>query len=129
MALLGRSVDAVLDPGWGQYAVAGKVRPLAIVGDSRFPRFKDVPTLKELGFDITASSLVGIVGPRGMEPNIVKTLHDAFRKATQDPSYLRSLEAIDLEPVYLSSEQYAKFAAEQFEVERRTVQQLDIKLN
>jgi hypothetical protein len=39
------------------------------------------------------------------------------------------LEAIDLEPVYLSSEQYAKFAAEQFEVERRTVQQLDIKLN
>lgn len=129
MALLGGSVDAVLDPGWGQYAVAGKVRPLAIVGDSRFPRFKDVPTLKELGYDITASSLVGIVGPKGMEPHVVKTLHDAFRKATQDPTYLRSLEAIDLEPVYLSSEQYAKFAAEQFEVERRTVQQLDIKLN
>lgn len=39
------------------------------------------------------------------------------------------MEATDLEPVYLSSEQYAKFPAEQFEVERRTLQQLDIKLN
>jgi tripartite-type tricarboxylate transporter receptor subunit TctC len=129
MALLGGNVDAVLDPGWGQYAVAGKVRALAIVGESRFPRFKEVPTLKERGYDITASSQVGIVGPKGMDPVIVKRLHDAFRIATQAPAYAKSLEAIDLEDVYLSSEQYAKFAAEQYEREKSSVRELGIKLD
>jgi tripartite-type tricarboxylate transporter receptor subunit TctC len=129
MALLSGDIDAVLDPGWGQYAAAGKVRPLAIVGENRFDRFKDVPTLKELGYDITASSQVGIVGPKGMDPKVVKTLHDAFKKAMRDPAYLKALEANDLEEVYLSSEQYTQFAAEQAERERRTVKQLDIRLN
>lgn len=129
MALLGGNVDAVLDPGWGQYAVAGKVRALAIVGESRFPRFKEVPTLKERGYDITASSQVGIVGPKGMDPVIVKRLHDAFRMATQAPAYAKSLEAIDLEDVYLSSEQYVKFAAEQYEREKSSVRELGINLD
>ncbi|SPA42324.1 conserved hypothetical protein; UPF0065 [Cupriavidus taiwanensis] len=128
MALMGGDIDAVLDPGWGQFAVAGKVRPLAIVGDARFARFKDVPTLKERGYDISASSLVGIVGPRGMDPAVVRKLHDAFFRAAQDPAYLRSLEAIDLEPVHLNSADYTRFAAEQFEREKRVVQQLDISL-
>ncbi|SOZ30972.1 conserved hypothetical protein; UPF0065 [Cupriavidus taiwanensis] len=128
MALIGGDIDAVLDPGWGQFAVAGKVRPLAIVGDARLARFKDVPTLKERGYDITASSLVGIVGPRGMDPAVVRKLHDAFFRAAQDPAYLRSLEAIDLEPVHLNSADYTRFAAEQFEREKRVVQQLDISL-
>jgi tripartite-type tricarboxylate transporter receptor subunit TctC len=128
-ALMGGELDAVLDPGWGQYVTTGKLRPLAIVGESRFPRFKDVPTLKELGYDVTASSQVGIVGPKGMDPKVVKVLHDAFRKATQEPAYQKSLEVIDLEQVYLSSEEYTRFAAEQYERERRTVQQLNIKLN
>lgn len=128
-ALMGGEVDAVLDPGWGQYVAGGKLRALAIVGESRFPRFKDVPTLKELGYDITASSQVGIVGPKGMDPGVVRTLHDAFRKATRDPAYIKSLETIDLEDVYLSSEDYTRFAAEQYERERKTVQQLNIKLN
>lgn len=129
MALLSGDIDAVLDPGWGPYAASGKVRPLAIVGENRFDRFKDVPTLKELGYDITASSQVGIVGPKGMDPKVVKTLHDAFRKAMRDPAYLKALEANDLEEVYLSSEDYTRFAAEQYEREKRTVKQLDIKLN
>lgn len=129
LALMGGEVDAILDPGWGSHAASGKIRPLAIVGDNRFPRFKDVPTLKELGYDITASSQVGIVGPRGMDPKVVKTLHDAFKKAMRDPAYIKAMETIDLEEVYLSSEEFTRFAAEQYERERRTVQQLNIKLN
>lgn len=128
-ALMAGEVDAVLDPGWGQYVTSGKLRPLAIVGEARFPRFKDIPTLKELGYDVTASSMVGIVGPKGMDPKVVKTLHDAFKKATQDPAYQKALQVIDLEEVYLSSEDYTKFAGEQYERERRVVQQLEIKLN
>lgn len=129
MALMAGDIDAVLDPGWGQYALAGKVRPLAIVGDSRFPRFQEVPTLKERGYDISASSQVGIVGPRGMDPAVVKRLHDAFRKAAQSPVYQKALEAIDLQEVYLSSEQYARFAAQQYEREKTTVRELGIRLD
>ncbi|MGO4332644.1 tripartite tricarboxylate transporter substrate binding protein [Cupriavidus sp. 2TAF22] len=129
MALMAGDIDAVLDPGWGPYAVAGKVRPLAIVGDARFPRFKDVPTLKERGFDITASSQVGVVGPRGMDPAVVRQLHDALRKAAQSPAYQAALEAIDLQEVYLSNDQYAQFAAQQYEREKVVVRELGIRLD
>lgn len=129
ISLMAGEIDVVVDPGWGSFAANGKMRPLAIVGDNRFPRFKDVPTLKELGYDITAASQVGIVGPKNMDPKVVKTLHDALKKATESPTYQKALEAIDMEPIYMSSDEYKKFAADQFERERRFVQQLNIKLN
>jgi tripartite-type tricarboxylate transporter receptor subunit TctC len=129
IALLGGDIDVVLDPGWGPYVSTGKMRALSIVGETRFPRFPDVPTLKELGYQVTASSQVGIVGPRGMDPKVVKVLHDAFRKAARDPLYIQSLERIDLEEVYMGSEDYTKFAHAQYERERATVRQLKIKLN
>ena len=36
--------------------------------------------LKEQGYDVNASSSYGIGGPKGMDPKVVRTLHDAFRK-------------------------------------------------
>lgn len=129
MALAAGDIDVVIDPGWGPYAISGKVRPLAAVATQRYPRFKDVPTLKELGWDIAASSQSGIVGPKGMDPTVVKTLHDALKKATQDPVYTKLMETLDVDQAYLSSADFTKFAAEQFERERHIVLQLGIKLN
>ena len=62
---------------------AGAQRLLATLGDKR-TRW-NAPTVKELGVDTVSNSPYGLVGPKGMPPQVVKVLHDAFKKALDDP--------------------------------------------
>ena len=48
-----------------------------------------MPTLKELGINLVANSPYGIAGPKGMDPKVVKVLHDAFAKGVKEPVYLK----------------------------------------
>ena len=82
----------------------------------------NAPTAKELGYDVVSYSPYGIVGPRGMDPRVVKTLHDAFRKAMEDPEHRKVLQQLDQVYWYKSSEDYAKWAAETFAAERATIE-------
>ena len=84
-ALLGGHVMAMSDAsGWDKFVDGGQMRLLATFGDKRTQRWPNVPTAKELGYDIVYASPYGIVGPKGMDPAVVKALHDAFKKAMDD---------------------------------------------
>lgn len=128
-ALLGGHLDVISDPGWGSIAESGKARVLATLGDNRLKRWSAVPTLKELGFDIVVNSPIGLAGPKGMDTRVVKTLHDAFRKAMNDPGYARTLEQNDQEPIYMGHEEYTRYAIAQTSREKVFVQELGIKLD
>ena len=66
--------------GFAPLVDAGKLRLLATFAGKRSPRWPGVPTLKELGFPIVATSPYGIGGPRGLPPAIVD---DAARRLPQ----------------------------------------------
>jgi len=118
-ALLGRQVDAVAaDSSWGPMVEDGSLRLLCTWGEARAPRFPQAPTLHELGLNITASAPYGIVGPAGMPPAVVATLHDAFREALFDPAHLAMLERQALPVMYLNSADYTAAARAQFAEER-----------
>ncbi|MCW5263367.1 tripartite tricarboxylate transporter substrate binding protein [Verminephrobacter eiseniae] len=87
----------------------------------RVPRWPDVPTLRDIGLDMVATSPFGIAGPRNLPPAVVKTLHDAFRKALEAPVTQALLERLNQESAYLDSAAYAAFARERFEAARRQV--------
>lgn len=127
-ALLGGHIDVISDPGWGALVEGGKARVLATLGDARLKRWAQVPTLKELGYDITVNSPVGIVGPKGMDAGLVKTLHDALHRAMKDPNYQRMLEQSDQPDMYMSSSSYQQYAIEQTAREKVFIDQLGIKL-
>jgi tripartite-type tricarboxylate transporter receptor subunit TctC len=93
----------------GPQVDAGNLRLLVTWGNQRTKKWPSVPTLKELGYGIVANSPFGIAGPKGMDPSVVKVLHDAFRKGMEDPSYLKTLEQLDMEPFYLDSAEYARY--------------------
>jgi len=126
LALIGGHIDMVGDAGWGVQAKAGKIRPLALMAEKRAKNWPDVPTLKELGWDIVALSTLGIGGPKGMDPAVVKVLHDAFRKASKDPAFLEILDMENQPELYMDSAAYARAAAEQFESDRRFVAELGL---
>ena len=69
----------------------GAQRLLATLGDKR-TRW-NAPTVKELGVDTVSNSPYGLVGPKGMPPQVVKVLHDAFKRSLDDPEYLKLLRA------------------------------------
>ncbi|MFO1323502.1 MAG: tripartite tricarboxylate transporter substrate binding protein [Burkholderiales bacterium] len=124
-ALLGGHIDASADAtGWGPHVDAGKMRLLATWGPQRTKRWPNAPTLKELGFDVVSTSPYGIAGPKGMDPKVLATLHDAFRKGMQDPVHMQAMEKYDQDLLYLSAEDYAKFARETFAAERATMARL-----
>ena len=122
VALLGGHIDSVADStGWAPHVSAGKVRLLVTWGENRTKRWPDVPTLKELGFGIVSNSPYGLAGPKGMDPRIVKVLHDAFKKGAEDPLHTAILEKYDQDLWYQSTEDYARYARETFAAEKATM--------
>lgn len=127
-ALLGGHLDVISDPGWGPLVESGKARLLATLGEQRLKRWSQTPTLKELGYDITVVSPVGLVGPKGLPPAVLTRLHDAFKAAMADPAYQRILEQSDQPAVYMDSRTYHQYAVEQYAREKQFLDQLGIKL-
>ena len=127
-AILGGHIQAASDStGWAPHVEAGKLRLLATFGPKRTKRWPDVPTLTELGFDTVSESPFGLAGPAGMDPAVVRTLQDAFKKAMEDPKIIALLERLDQPIVYMSSDEYTKFAKQTFEAERATIERLGLK--
>jgi tripartite-type tricarboxylate transporter receptor subunit TctC len=129
-ALLGGHVHAVADStGWAPLVNSGKMRLLVTWGASRTKSWPDVPTLRENGIDMVSISPFGIAGPKGMEPAVVKALHDAFKKGMEEPSYLSVMSKLDQEAFYLNSADYQAYAARQAAEERRSVIELGLVRN
>ena len=127
-AVLGGHVNATADStGWAPQVDAGQLRLLVTWGNQRTKRWPNVPTLKELGYGIVSNSPFGIAGPKGMDPKVVKILHDAFKKGMEDPAYGKILEKLDMEPFYKNTEDYVKYVKELCAEEKEIVEKLGLK--
>lgn len=124
-ALMGGHVMAQSDAtGWGRHVDAGAFRLLVTFGEKRTKW--NAPTAKELGIDIVSYSPYGIIGPKGMDPKVVKVLHDAFRKTLDDPEHLKVLALLDQVYWYKSSEEYRQWAADTLKAERATIERVGL---
>ena len=126
-ALLGGHIDAISDStSWGPLVDAGKFRLLVTYAPQRMPRYPQVPTLKEAGYDMVYSSPVFLIGPKGMPKPIVARLHDAFKKSLDDPDYLSILKKYDMSLNYLGPEDLDKAIRQESEQIKRVVQKLGL---
>jgi tripartite-type tricarboxylate transporter receptor subunit TctC len=126
--LLGGHVMAGSDStGWAPHVESGKMRLLATYGSKRTRRWPQVATLTELGYETVSDSPFGLAGPANMDPVAVKAIHDAFRKALEDPKALAVLDRYDQPVVYLGPEDYRRYAVQTFEAERQTIERLGLR--
>jgi tripartite-type tricarboxylate transporter receptor subunit TctC len=127
LSLMGGHVMSVSDStGWAPHVESGKVRLLATYGSKRTKRWPDVATLNELGYETVADSPFGLIGPKGMDPAIVKKLHDGFRPALDDGKVLEMLDRYDQPVVYMNSADYAAWAKKTYETEKATIERLGL---
>ena len=124
--LSGQLMAAADSTGFAPQVEAGKLRVLNTWGEKRLDKFPNAPTLNELGYDIVQNSPFGIGAPKGTPPDVVKRLHDAFKKAMEEPNYVAALGRYDMLPNYMSTAAYGKFAQETFLKEKALVEKLGL---
>ena len=99
---------------------------LRTFGDKRTKRWPNVMTAKELGYNVVGNSPYGLVGPKGMDPAVMKTLHDAFKKAMDDPKHLELLDQLNQDLWYRTGDEYAKWARDQYARDKLLIDRLGL---
>jgi len=124
-AVLGGHVNAMVEsPAWATLVASGDLRLLFLLNLERSKKWPNVPTIRELGYDYTFDSPYGLVGPKGLDPAIVKKLHDAFKKAYDDPKVIETYDRFDFVRRYMNTEDYAKFVPKLAADERASMERL-----
>ena len=88
---------------------AGKARPLAMFGAKRSKSLPDVPTMKELGFDVEYYLWVGMFAPKGTPDNVVTYLRESLKKAAFSDQFKTAITNLGQELEYLDGPDFAKF--------------------
>ncbi|MBN8920600.1 MAG: tripartite tricarboxylate transporter substrate binding protein [Rhizobiales bacterium] len=79
---------------------AGTMRVLASFGDKRSAAFPDVPTLKELGYDVEYYLWQGVFAPAKTPAPVVQTVREAIGKAVETDVFKAALERAGSDPAY-----------------------------
>jgi tripartite-type tricarboxylate transporter receptor subunit TctC len=107
----------------------GKMRALVLTGDKRSHTLPDVPTLKELGIDVSAHAWWGILAPARTPRPIIDKFHAELVKAIKLPDVNRTLsETLGMDVVALSPEATQKWIVEQMERWGKVVRENNIRI-
>jgi tripartite-type tricarboxylate transporter receptor subunit TctC len=127
--LLGNTVPVIsTSPATvNQYVEAKQIRILAITGDKRMDHLKDVPTFKELGYDIVMFQYRGFAAKKGLPPDAKAKLVDAIRKAVAEPGFKEFMRKNFQPEGFLGPEEFSALARADFNMMGQLLQKLSGK--
>ncbi|HSV59390.1 MAG TPA: tripartite tricarboxylate transporter substrate binding protein, partial [Variovorax sp.] len=121
--LLGGQVDVLADSSsWAPQVKAGKLRLLATWGEQRTREFKDVPTLKESGYNVVVDAPNGVGAPKGLPPEIAARLRAAFKVAAAGPEFAEACARIDAPLMYLDGPDYVRYVSAVYDKETQLIE-------
>ena len=82
---------------------------LATFNPARMAAYPNVPTVKELGYDVTVVKFRGLAGPKGLPPDIIRIWEEAAQRILADPEYKASYSRDNLAPNFLPHDEYGAF--------------------
>ncbi|GAA4717471.1 tripartite tricarboxylate transporter substrate binding protein [Brevibacillus fulvus] len=128
-ALLGGHIEAVsVSPAEVAAQVqAGQLKMLAVMADERLDSFKDVPTLKEKGIDLSIGTWRGIGVPKDTPDNVVTVLKDVAKKVTEDKSFTDVLQKMNLGVSYADDAAFKDAIQKDSELFAKLVTDLGLK--
>jgi tripartite-type tricarboxylate transporter receptor subunit TctC len=126
-ALLGGHVMMMVEsPAWAPQVASGDFRLIMLLNGERSKKWPDAPTLKELGYSYEFDSPFGLAGPKGMDPAIVKKLHDAFKIAYEDPKVIELFDKFDFTRRYMGTADYQAFVPKLAAEEKAALEKLGL---
>jgi tripartite-type tricarboxylate transporter receptor subunit TctC len=112
--------------GWKPLVEGGQLKLLAIWTAERSKNWPQTPTLQELGYPFVFDSPFGIAGPKGMDAEVVRKVHDAFKKALEEPALIETMAKYDMVPRYLDTEGYRKAIEEVIAGEQAALEKIGL---
>jgi tripartite-type tricarboxylate transporter receptor subunit TctC len=88
---------------------AGKARALAVYSAKRVPSLPDVPTMKELGYDVEFYLWVGLFAPKGTPEAVQKKVREEAKKAVNSDKFKEAITNIGDRVEYMDQPEFAKF--------------------
>jgi len=83
-----------------QHIASGKLAAIAVADPKRSPLMPNVPTLAEAGYpDVIVTAWQGLMGPKGLPPNVVRTLNSAMNEIIKMPDVVAKMTTLALVPV------------------------------
>jgi tripartite-type tricarboxylate transporter receptor subunit TctC len=116
VALLGGHIAFTVGEFNYSLVESGEIRVLALFAEKPRADYPQIPTLKELGYDIPCPVFHTICGPKGMPDGIVKKLEDAFTKATKEPAFIKGVQELRIPIVYRNSKELTEYVSRNYEV-------------
>jgi len=104
-----------------------EIRPLAILDDNRLSSLPDVPTAKELGYDVVSNMWFTVLAPKGIPKEIVQKLSTAFDKMVKDASFKGMMKKIDLPIYYQDRHEFQKSWDAEYKEYRELIKELGLK--
>jgi tripartite-type tricarboxylate transporter receptor subunit TctC len=90
-------------------ARAGKLRVLASTGLARLPAFPDVPTMKELGYDVEVYLWVGMFARKEVPAHALAVVRKALKEAVADPQFVGASMKMQMPPAYMDADEFQKW--------------------
>jgi tripartite-type tricarboxylate transporter receptor subunit TctC len=106
---------------------AGRFRVLGVFEKSRNPLFPEAQTFREAGYDVIFDSYACLIGPKGLPANVVTTLHDACKKALDDPVFAEPMKERGLDLFYQGPDELKKTLIEDYEANKKVVKSIGLK--
>ena len=122
-AIYNGDVETALVPlDWNVYSdlLAGELTPLVVLSSNRAPDLPQVPTAKELGYDVTVPVFGGVAAPAGTPPDVVGELGRAFVGASSSRTFRRALVGTGREPEQKGPEKFSAYVEKQAKLLRET---------
>ena len=130
VAVAAGEVMSVADASsWAPLVDGGQLRLICVWTAERSPRFPTAPTLRELGYDMVVTSPYGLAGPKGMDPGVVRVLHDACKAALLDPANAAVRAQFDMPLEYYDTEDYRSFILRRARYEKAMAERLRLRID
>jgi tripartite-type tricarboxylate transporter receptor subunit TctC len=130
-AILGGHIDAVIGPAseWTPLYKGSKVSVLGLSADKRDPRVPDIPTFKEIGYDVVLMSAHWVGAPAATPDAIINILAEAFKKGFAEPDFMTAASNLGATGAWESPEDSLKSMDKVDQIYQRVVKKYGLKPN
>jgi tripartite-type tricarboxylate transporter receptor subunit TctC len=128
-AVLGGHLSAAIAAPGSAFAQlkAGKLKVLGAFSEKRGPMYPDLPTFKEMGYDITLGAFHSVIAPKGTPDAIVQILDAAFKKVWESDAFKKYASNTSLTLIYQGPADLKKRIDAELVISADMVKKLNLK--
>lgn len=105
---------------------SGELRLLAYLSEKRAAAHREVPTLKELGYDFPCPVFIGIMAPKGIPEEIVRRLEDAFSQAMRQPAFINGVKELRMTTNYRNGKELTEYVSRNYDAFGKLLKELGV---